>query len=92
MQYECHECGSPAIMLPEQLDEHALVHCQGCRKPIATWAAFKQITTRVVLADSMSGGAWGNAISYDPLEPGPLRRVEGVLDAWPTSPRCPSVK
>jgi hypothetical protein len=80
MYYRCHECGSPAVTLPERLDENAFVHCRGCRKPIATWAAFKHSTTQVVLADIKEAGARAGALSYDPLDPGLLGRAEGVLD------------
>ena len=80
MVYGCHECGSPAVTLPERLDENAVVHCQGCRKPIATWAAFKHTTTQVILADFKEAGAKGTALSYDPLDPGLLPRVEGVFE------------
>jgi DNA-directed RNA polymerase subunit RPC12/RpoP len=80
MVYGCHECGSPAVMLPERLDENAVVHCQGCRKPIATWAAFKHTTTQVILADFKEAGAKGTALSYDPLDPGLLPRAEGVFE------------
>jgi hypothetical protein len=80
MLYGCHECGSPAVTLPERLDEDAVVHCQGCRKPIATWAAFKHITTQAVLADFKEAGARGTAFSYDPLGPGLSRRGEGIVD------------
>ena len=80
MLYGCHECGSPAVTLPERLDEDAVVHCQGCRKPIATWAAFKHITTQVILADFKEAGVRGNALSYDPLDPGLSGRGEGIVD------------
>ncbi len=80
MFYGCHECGSPAVTLPDRLDENAFVHCQGCRNPIATWAAFKHTTTRVILAESVAARTKGTALSYDPLDPGLLRRVEGVAE------------
>ncbi len=78
--YGCHECGSPAVTLPERLDEDAVVHCQGCRKPIATWAVFKHITTQVILADIKEAGARGTAFSYEPLDPCLSRRGEGIVD------------
>jgi len=70
MQYACSECGSPAVTLPNRLDEHALVHCRDCRKPIATWAIFKHRTTQVILAETKPVGAGVHALSYDPLDPG----------------------
>ncbi len=80
MHYECHECGSPAVKLPEQLNEDAVVRCQGCGKHVATWAAFKHSTTQAVLADSKIAGTSGSAVSYDPLDPGFPHRAEGVVD------------
>jgi predicted nucleic acid-binding Zn ribbon protein len=76
MRYECHGCGSPAVTLPEGLDEDAFVDC---RRPIATWAVFKQTTTQVVLANIKEAGSGGNALSYDPLDPGLLRTIAGRL-------------
>jgi hypothetical protein len=79
MRYECHGCGSPAVTLPERLDENAFVHCRDCRRPIATWAVFKQTTTQVVLANIKEAGSGGNVLSYDPLDPGLLRTIAGRL-------------
>jgi hypothetical protein len=79
MHYECRECGSPAITLPERLDEHAYVLCRDCHTPVATWAVFKRTTTQAVLADFRGMGAGSYPISYDPLDPGLLRAVEGRL-------------
>jgi DNA-directed RNA polymerase subunit RPC12/RpoP len=79
MRYECHECGSPAVMLPEQLDENAYVLCRECHSPVATWAVFKRTTTQAVLAELKEAGTGSHPISYDPLDPGLLRAVEGRL-------------
>ena len=79
MHYECRECGSPAITLPERLDGNAYVLCHDCHSPVATWAVFKRITTQAVLADFRGMGAGSHPISYDPLDPGLLRAVEGRL-------------
>ncbi len=79
MNYECHECGSPAVTLPEALDENAYVLCRDRHSPVATWAVFKRATTQAVLADFREMGAGSRPISYDPLDPGLLRAVEGRL-------------
>ncbi len=79
MHYECRECGSPAITLPERLDGNAYVLCRDCHSPVATWAVFKRITTQAVLADFRGMGAGSHPISYDPLDPGLLRAVERRL-------------
>ena len=79
MHYECHECGSPAVMLPEALDESAYVLCRDCHSPVATWAVFKRTTSQAVLADVEDTRPGSHPISYDPLDPGLLRAVEGRL-------------
>ncbi len=79
MQYACSECGSPAVALPERLDENALVHRRHCRYPVATWAVFKHRTTELILAESKTVGAELNSLSYDPLDPGLLRALAGRL-------------
>jgi DNA-directed RNA polymerase subunit RPC12/RpoP len=76
MRYQCHKCGSPAVTLPEQLDENAYVLCCDCHSPVATWAVFKRTMTQAVLADVKVTGS--HPISYDPLDPS-LLRVEGRL-------------
>ena len=68
MQFACTECASPAVVLPEELADTALVHCQGCNKPIATWALFKQRTTQAILAEIKEIGSSVAAISPDPLD------------------------
>jgi DNA-directed RNA polymerase subunit RPC12/RpoP len=79
MHYECRECGSPAITLPERLDGNAYVLCRDCHSPVATWAVFKRTTTQAVLADFREMGAGSHPISYDPLDPSLLHVVEGRL-------------
>jgi DNA-directed RNA polymerase subunit RPC12/RpoP len=79
MSYECHQCGSPAVTLPERLDENAFVLCRDCHSPVATWAVFKRTTTQAVLADFKEAGSGSYPISYDPMDPGLLRAVEGRL-------------
>ena len=75
MQYACSECGSPAVILPDRLDEHALVHCRDCRNPIATWAVFKHRTTKLILAESKPVGVEVHSLSYDPLDSSLLRAL-----------------
>ena len=77
MGYGCRECGSPAVMLPEALDENAYVLCLDCHCPVATWAVFKRMTTQAVLADVEDTRPGSHPISYDPLDPGLLCAVEG---------------
>jgi DNA-directed RNA polymerase subunit RPC12/RpoP len=79
MSYECSECGSPAVTLPERLDENAFVLCRDCHSLVVTWAVFKRTTTQAVLADFKEAGSGSHLISYDPMDPGLLRAVEGRL-------------
>ena len=74
MQYACDACGNPAVVLPEELHDNALVCCQGCRAPIGTWAVFKQRTTRAIMAAAHVSGASVQALSPDPLDLGVLMR------------------
>ena len=68
MRFACTACASPAVTLPAELFDDALVHCQGCNKPIATWAAFKRRTTQVILAEIAEVGHGFAALSPDPLD------------------------
>ena len=79
MRYACTECGSPAVTLPDRLDPNALVHCRDCRTPVATWAVFKYMTTRAILAEPKTVGAEAHSLSYDPLDTGLLRALAGRL-------------
>jgi hypothetical protein len=79
MNYRCRECGSPAVTLPEALDENAYVLCRNCHSPEATWAVFKRTTTQAVLADVEDTRPERHPISYDPLDPGLLHAVDKRL-------------
>jgi hypothetical protein len=76
MHYQCRECGSPAVTLPERLDENDYVLCRDCHSPVATWAVFKRTATEAVLADLKNTGPGSHLISYDPLDPSLLCAVE----------------
>jgi hypothetical protein len=74
MQFACHACGHPAVTLPDELHEDALVCCQSCRAPIATWASFKQRTTQIILLGCANFAVPPGALSPDPLDPEVLQR------------------
>jgi len=76
-QFGCRACGSPAITLPDEFHDHAPVHCQGCNRPIATWAVFKRRMTQAILADWKQPGTGRAGLGPDPLDPD-LLRVEGA--------------
>ena len=80
MQFACDACGHPAVILPDDLYDDALVYCQGCLAPIATWAVFKQRTTQASLSASRAAGADMAALSPDPLDEALLqtRRLSGT--------------
>jgi hypothetical protein len=69
VQFACNTCGHPAVTLPDELHEEALVCCQSCRAPIATWAAFKQRTTQIILSGSTRSDELLHVLSPDPLDP-----------------------
>jgi hypothetical protein len=77
MRFACTACASPAVSLPPELFDDALVHCQGCNKPIATWAAFKRRTTQVILAEIKQIGTGVAALSPDPLDASVLQSHKG---------------
>ncbi len=81
MQFACDACGHPAVVLPDELHDSALVCCQGCRAPIATWAMFKKRTTRAILAAACGSGAPAEALSPDPLDPDILRMRSAFITA-----------
>ena len=68
MRFACTACASPAVTLPPELFDDALVHCQGCNRPVATCAAFKRRTTQVILAEIAEVGHGFPALSPDPLD------------------------
>lgn len=45
--FSCKGCGSPAVHLPNDLLAESLVICDGCRRPIATLAAFRAYVDRL---------------------------------------------
>ncbi len=74
MQFACNACGHPAVTLPEELHDLALVSCQGCGAPVGTWAEFKRRTTQVILSATRTAPAEALARSPDPLDLGLIRQ------------------
>jgi hypothetical protein len=68
VQFACDACGHPAVTLPDALYDDAIVCCQSCQAPIATWAVFKQRTTQAILAAKRAAGASMETLSPDPLD------------------------
>lgn len=77
MRFACTTCASPAVSLPLQLLDDALVQCQGCNRPVAAWAAFKRRTTQVILAEIKEIEADLAALSPDPLDRSVLLAHDG---------------
>jgi hypothetical protein len=71
--FACRSCGSPAVVLPEELNDNASVRCEGCNDVLATWGAFKARTTRAILAEMRLHGARPGALGTDPLDQDLLR-------------------
>jgi hypothetical protein len=63
VRFTCAQCGSPAVFLPEELHDRAIVQCRGCNDEVSTWSLFKRSATNRILADSR-----GKALTADPLE------------------------
>lgn len=45
--FSCQACGSPAVHLPSDLSDQALVICDGCQRPVGTLAAFRAYVDRL---------------------------------------------
>lgn len=45
--FSCRACGSPAVHLPNDLSAQAMVICDGCKRPVATLAAFRAYVDRL---------------------------------------------
>lgn len=53
--FACDACGSPAIVLPEQLHESSMIRCSGCGGELGSWGAFKQHAKELILSDVAQG-------------------------------------
>jgi hypothetical protein len=53
--FACDRCGSPSIMLPENLEDAAPIRCSGCGVELGTWGVFKERARRLIMADVESG-------------------------------------
>ncbi|MFH6782982.1 MULTISPECIES: hypothetical protein [Methylobacterium] len=40
--FGCESCGSPAVRLPAELKDDALIQCDGCGCTLMAWGAFKR--------------------------------------------------
>jgi len=40
--FGCESCGSPAVRLPAELKDDALIRCDGCGCTLMAWGAFKR--------------------------------------------------
>ena len=68
MPFACNACGGPAVVLPQELFDDALVRCQRCNAVIATWAVFKARTTQAILMENNGHEEDGSILSPDPLD------------------------
>ena len=73
MPFACSACGCPSVVLPEELQDEALVRCQRCTSPLATWAVFKARTTQVILAETHGQIRDSGLLGPDPLDADLLR-------------------
>ncbi len=40
--FGCQSCGSPAVRLPADLNDDAMIECDGCGCTLMAWGAFKR--------------------------------------------------
>ncbi len=73
MPFACSACGCPSVVLPEELVDEALVRCQRCTSPLATWAVFKARTTQTILAETHGRITDSGLLGPDPLDDDLLR-------------------
>ena len=65
MRFSCATCGSPAVILPGELHDRALVRCQRCNAEVATWSLFKTMATYTILSEGRESRA---PLTADPLD------------------------
>ena len=65
MRFSCATCGSPAVILPGELHDGAMVRCQRCHAEVATWSLFKSLATYTILAE---GRQPRQPLTADPLD------------------------
>jgi hypothetical protein len=68
MPFACSACGCPSVVLPEELVDEALVRCQRCTSPLATWAVFKARTTQAILVETHGKITDSGLLGSDPLD------------------------
>ena len=76
--FACTTCGSPAVVLPKELNDSAGVRCQGCDASIATWGLFKAAATQAILSESKDQAMRTRSLGPDPLDTD-LLRAHGVM-------------
>ena len=66
--FACGACGSPSVELPRAFTDSAGVHCRRCGHQLGTWAAFKEQTKELILAELATRGQKPEGVrSSDPL-------------------------
>ncbi len=78
MCFDCTTCGSPAVVLPKELNDAASVRCLGCDASIATWGLFKAAITQEILSRNKDQPLKTKALGPDPLVTD-LLRAHGVM-------------
>lgn len=46
--FSCEACGSPAVILPNELDAKGMVVCDHCHHPVATLGEFRARVSRLL--------------------------------------------
>lgn len=47
--FSCEACGSPAVILPSDLNANGLVICDHCHHPVATFGEFRDRVSRLLV-------------------------------------------
>lgn len=53
--FSCEACGSPSILLPQDLQAQSLVVCDHCHRPVATLAEFRELVDRLLGCATQQG-------------------------------------
>lgn len=49
--FECRRCGSPAVSIPAELTDLAIVRCGNCQAEIANWRTYRARISAAVRCD-----------------------------------------
>lgn len=65
--FACETCGSPSIVLPEQLNDQAGITCSGCGSTLGTWGGLKMRARQIIMAEAKASPDATRHFSCDPI-------------------------